>query len=895
MVNTPGIGARGATAAMEPTIFKFIFRYSWRQQLLLLVLTAASFPFLYASLQVPKVIVNDAIGSTSFPKTVWGVSFEQVEYLMTLCGLFLVLIGIRFGFRYYVNVFKGQLGERMLRRLRYLLYCRVLRFPLPHFRRTSQGELIAMITSEVEPLGGFIGEAFALPAFEGGTLLTILIFMFAQDPILGLAAIAFYPLQMYLIPKLQRQVNLLAKERVRTVRKLSERIGESVTGMEEIHANDTAELDRAEFARWIGTIYEIRFRIYRKKFFIKFLNNVIGQATPFFFFSIGGYLVITGDITFGALVAILAAYKDLSAPWKELLDWYQMKEDARIKYEQLIEQFQPAGMLDPDLQHLPSGPVSRLRGEVVATNLILLDDGGLRTVDGASFKFTIGDKVALVGGSGSGVDAVARMLARLLIPTSGHITIDGVKLETLPEAVTGRRIGFVGPSVTLFSGTLRDNLVYGLKHQPLGPPAYQGKALAERNRRLAEAREAGNTESDPDADWLDLEAAGVGSADELTERIIDVLRDVGLEQDVFSFGLQGTVDPERLPSIAERILAARNMLHERLQDPRFKELVEPFDRERYNRNMSVAENLLFGTPIGPVFDLDHIAENAYMLSVLETVALTRDFLATGLKVAKIMTEMFQGLPSGHEFFERFSFISAEALPEYQAVIRRVEAAGLDDADPADRTLLLSLPFKLISERHRLGLLDETIEARLLRARHAFADGLPDELRRSVAFFEHDNYNAAASVQDNILFGKVAYGRQQSQRQVGALIAEVVASLDLRPTLIDIGLGFQVGNGGGRLSAAQRQRVAIGRALMKRPDLMILEHATAALDPASQSGIMKTLLGDPTGPGVVWVLDDIDAAAGVDCAIVMESGRTVAQGPIDEVLHTFAAERAAAAS
>jgi ABC-type multidrug transport system fused ATPase/permease subunit len=867
---------------MEPTIFKFVLRYSLRQQVVLLVLTGISFPFLYGSLQLPKTIVNDAIGSENFPKTYWGFEFSQVQYLMILCSLFLVLIGIRFGLRYYVNVYKGQLGERMLRRLRYLLYSQLLRFPLPHFRRTSQGELIAMITAEVEPLGGFIGDAFALPAFEGGTLLTILVFMFIQDPILGIAAISLYPLQMYLIPKLQRQVNLLAKERVKTVRKLSERIGESVSGIEEIHANDTSELERAEFVRWIGTIYEIRYVIYRKKFFIKFLNNVIGQATPFFFLSIGGYLVIAGELTFGALVAVLAAYKDLSAPWKELLSWYQMKEDTRVKYDQLMEQFQLAGMLEPALQEVPTEPVPPLRGPVIASNLTLQDDGGVKTVDGVGFQFSIGEKVALVGGTGSGVEGVAKLLARLLVPTAGHIAIDDVNLVMLPEAVTGRRIGYVGPSVPLFSGTLRDNLLYGLKHQPLGSVDYQDEALAERERSVREAKESGNTESDLAANWVDYQAVGVDSPDRLTDRVAEVLGQVGLEQDVFTFGLQGTIDPQAFPAIAEQILKARVVLHERLQDQKYKGLVEPFDRERYNANMSVAENLLFGTPIGPLFDLEHIAENPYMLSVLDKVGLTEEFLSTGLQVAKIMTEMFQDLRPGHEFFERFSFISAEALPEYQAMIRRVESVGLDKAETADRTLLLSLPFKLVPERHRLGLIDATVEQRLLEARGAFAEGLPDELRPSVAFFDQESYNAAASVQDNILFGKLAYGRQQSQRQIGALIAEVVDSLGLRQTLIEVGLGFSVGISGGRLSASQRQRVAIARSLLKRPDLLIIDHATAALDPASQSAIMKMLLGDSTGMGLVWVLNDIEEASGFDRAIVMEGGKIVEQGPVNEL-------------
>ena len=98
-------------------------------------------------------------------------------------------------FKLHINVKKGQVGERMLRRLRYELYERLLRFPLTHFDRTASGAIIAMMTGELEPVGGFIGEAFALPISQGGTLLTIFVFMFVQDPVLGAAAVAFFPLQ----------------------------------------------------------------------------------------------------------------------------------------------------------------------------------------------------------------------------------------------------------------------------------------------------------------------------------------------------------------------------------------------------------------------------------------------------------------------------------------------------------------------------------------------------------------------------------------------------------------------------------------------------------------------------------------------------------------------------
>src|SRR3546814_9725131 len=98
-----------------------------------------------------------------------------------------------------------------------------------------------LITAEVEPVGGFIGDAFAQPIFQGGTLLVYIGFIFAQDPILGAAAIALYPFQGWLIPRLQRKVNQLGKQRVRTMRQISDKIGESVGGIQDIHANRSEE------------------------------------------------------------------------------------------------------------------------------------------------------------------------------------------------------------------------------------------------------------------------------------------------------------------------------------------------------------------------------------------------------------------------------------------------------------------------------------------------------------------------------------------------------------------------------------------------------------------------------------------------------------------------------
>src|SRR5712671_3633503 len=259
---------------LEPGLYGFILRHSLRQQIVLLVLTLASFPFLYYSLKLPKTIINRAIDGKHFPQTFLGIDFDQVPYLMVLCGIFLALVFINGGFKYYINTFKGQLGERMLRRFRYSLYERLLRFPPSYFQKTSSAQIIPMITVECEQLGGFIGDSFNQPLFQGGQLLTILFFVFMQDPLLCIAATALYPVQGYVIPKLQAKVNLLAKRRVRTVRQVADRVQESAAGIVEIHANDTVKLRLTDFANVLGVIYDIRFEIYRRKFFAKFLNNL---------------------------------------------------------------------------------------------------------------------------------------------------------------------------------------------------------------------------------------------------------------------------------------------------------------------------------------------------------------------------------------------------------------------------------------------------------------------------------------------------------------------------------------------------------------------------------------------------------------------------------------------
>ena len=486
---------------LEKTLWQFIWRHSRRDQIRVLLLTVLSFPFLYLSLEMPKIIINSALKPGKVSHDLFGVVTIGADwYLWLLCGVFMVLVMASGMFKMRINTMKGVMGERMLRRLRYQMVQQILRFPAARFHSTSAGELVSMLNAETEPLAGYAGDALALPVFQGGTLLTILVFMFVQDLKLGLAALVAMPLQVIFIPRLQRQINVLSRQRVQQARQIAGRLDETVAGVRDIRVNGTQAYTLAGFSALFGGTFDIRLEIYQKKFLMKFLNNAMAQITPFLFFAVGGYQVLLGNLTLGALVAALSAQKELYAPWKELLGFYQIQQDARTKYDQLHEQFCP-----PDL--LPVGKVSAdvqpFSGDCQIVDLGLGYDWtlSLSAPPGSRTVITSHDLVLL--------DRLAMILARQARPATGMVLLDGQNIHDLPDAVIGPVIGYVGPDSHIFEGSLFDNVFYGLRHSP---PVSGNNPDDIRQR--AEAQAAGNSEYLAQGDWIDYAALGLEGHDQ---------------------------------------------------------------------------------------------------------------------------------------------------------------------------------------------------------------------------------------------------------------------------------------------------------------------------------------------------------------------------------------------
>ena len=195
-------------------------------------------------------------------------------------------------------------------------------------------------------------------------------------------------------------------------------------------------------------------------------------------------------------------------------------------------------------------------------------------------------------------------------------------------------------------------------------------------------------------------------------------------------------------------------------------------------------------------------------------------------------------------------------------------------------MVLGLAFAYIEPRYRLGLLDDETRALIVAAREKVRTGLPHDLKKVIAFYEVGSYNAAASLEDNMLFGRIAHGVADGGRRVRQAIRGVLDELKMRDVVYDAGLGFNAGPGGRRLSAAQRQKIGLARALIKRPDILIANRSLSSLSGRAQGALLERLLNAAKAAGdmaVIVVLSDPHLLRHFDRVVEFRDGRIIFDG------------------
>ncbi len=812
---------------MEKSLFQFIWKYSKKSQLVLLAVTLLTFPILYVSLELPKRIINDAIGGSGEDVSFLGVTLSQIHFLMVLCVGFLLAVLVNGLLKMRLNTMKGVLAERLLRRFRFQLLTRIMRFPRPYFRTTSQGELVSMVTSEAEPMGSLMGDMLSQPVFQAGQMLTILAFLFAQSFWFGMASIALIPLQAWIIPKLQRQINFLNKARIQEVRKLAADIGETAAGVSDIRTNGGLRHRMSLFSNRLGNLFGIRFEIYQKKFFMKFLNNFINQLTPFFFYSVGGYLAIKGEITVGALVAALAAYKDLSSPWKELLSYYNQTQDMALRWEVVTERFAPKTLVKDTLFDGAPKAFTSLNGDIDLKGVTVYDEEGHSVLEDINLTIPKGARVAIKTNNETAALAFADVLTREIIPQRGSVQIAGHGLNDLHQTVVANRIGYASSKPYIFQGTLGENLLMPFNHEP----ALGADTSTNVMDWQEESARSGNSVDPFEVDWVAPKLAGFQTCDDIKEWWFQLTEAMGIDDTMVRRGLRSRLEPDTQQELMDAIVRLRPEIAKRLSVAGVDDIVHSFHPEKFNPVSPLGSNLLYAVPTRLLTQIA-LSQEGNFVQMLRDEGIVEYLAQMSASLIVGLTATFGTDGTDHPLFRRLN-MDEDLYQRLGVIVTKRRDVGDIGLSPEDFALMLTVPFAFSAEQMGPAFSD-AFKERILEIRMKSAADMVAKLDGLFRPIDPQHYLPVMTVLGNAIFGRVSNMAGAREKLIEDIVVDVLREHGLRRLVAQSIYDLATTQGGENLPAVFRERVAFSRAGIKKPDILILRDALASHDGDARS-------------------------------------------------------------
>ncbi len=199
-------------------------------------------------------------------------------------------------------------------------------------------------------------------------------------------------------------------------------------------------------------------------------------------------------------------------------------------------------------------------------------------------------------------------------------------------------------------------------------------------------------------------------------------------------------------------------------------------------------------------------------------------------------------------------------------------------------MLLEQALRFTPGKHKMVALPQMLERLILEGRALFKENISKDDPDAFSFYDMANFIFSQTIMNNIFFGKTTTTLPHAQEKINQSIIQLLIEEDLLETIIEIGMQFQVGSKGDRLSGGQRQKLAIARAFLKTPKMLIMDEATSALDNNAQSRIQNLLENRWKGKStLISVIHRLDTIKNYDSVAVMKAGKIGEMGTYDELL------------
>jgi ATP-binding cassette, subfamily B, multidrug efflux pump len=411
------------------------------------------------------------------------IAAGQLEGLWTIAAVFFAVLVTSFVLEYAQTWLMQMTGQRIMYDLRTEIYERLQRLDLRFYDRNPVGRLMTRVTSDVDVLNELFSSGVVAVFGDVFTLAGIMIVMLVMDWELALVSFVVLPLIAVVTQWFRRNV----RESYRQVRAWIARINaflqENLTGMGTVQLFRREDMNYGRFEGINAKHRDVNIdSIYYYAVFYPAIE-LFGSTAAGIIIWYGGLMVMDGELTLGILVAFLQYSSRFYRPISDLSEKFNILQNAMASSERIFTLLdEPVAIASPGA---PRRREARRAPHIVFEHVWFAYTGEDWVLRDVSFEVRPGQRVAIVGATGSGKTTLINLLMRFYDVSRGRILVDGVDIRELALEDVRALFGLVLQDVHLFSGTIESNIRLG--HPSLGREEVVRAAMAVRADRFVTA------------------------------------------------------------------------------------------------------------------------------------------------------------------------------------------------------------------------------------------------------------------------------------------------------------------------------------------------------------------------------------------------------------------------
>jgi len=383
---------------------------------------------------------------------------KNLRLLWILSGIMVAVTALGYVIGALNRYYYTQVTARILFALRQHLFAHLQALSLRFHTRVKVGDLLSRLNTDISEVQSILTDAAFAFVSNVFVLLATVAFLLWLNWQLFLLSLVVVPFQLYGIVK----VRPLMVDETRKVRELNASLSsfliESLSAIKFTKLFTTENLQLSK----LGTLGEKFVGIVTRFEMLGYLGSTVSTATSFIGGALttlyGGYLVIQGEMTIGALIAFSSYQSRAFSPLQALMDLYLRIERAGVSLDRIFE------FLDVGKDQVEQGgqgkQLSVVRGEVEFCQVSFAYDGKLPILQDVSFHARDGERLTILGPSGIGKTTITDLLVRLYEPDKGEILLDGTDVRTLALDWLRQRIVVLSHEPFLFHASLSENIRY---------------------------------------------------------------------------------------------------------------------------------------------------------------------------------------------------------------------------------------------------------------------------------------------------------------------------------------------------------------------------------------------------------------------------------------------------